>query len=171
MPLFFLMGPVRGGGDWQQDMCAALAVPFPDCVIAVPTRYEKTHPLMEHLMHPGMRPQAFPRQLDWERYLIEKAALPSKHQYGCVITWLGEQKEPRPPEQGPYAQDTYGELGELRGRMIFDMGVRLVVGAEPKFHGLDTIQRNFEHVTMRPFPIYYTMEEVAKAAIDITLAN
>ena len=49
-PLFFLGGPVRGGGDWQHAMSLALAQRTKDCVVACPYRWDETHPLAQHFV-------------------------------------------------------------------------------------------------------------------------
>ena len=160
-PLFFLAGPVRGGGDWQLFMCGMLERLVPDCIIAAPMRWDESHPLYAHRMQTeGM--EAFERQLEWEQHYLEMAA--EVHPKGCIIFWLGCQKEER-TDSDPYAMDTRGELGEWRGRMIYRPSLSVVVGAEEGFPGLSQIKRNFDAALFCDFPIYKTMGETAKAAI------
>jgi hypothetical protein len=102
----------------------------------------------------------FERQTDWERHYLEQAA--EKWPAGCIIFWLAEQKEPR-QDGGPYARDTYGEIGEWRGRMMRAPHLRVVVGAEKEFPGLSQIKRNFE-LALPDLKIYDTMEEVVERA-------
>jgi hypothetical protein len=167
MPLFFLAGPVRGGGDWQLAMSLALeelCKGVGGCFIASPDRYEPTHPLWKYRAD-GMETR-FPRQLNWERYYIERAA--KYYNPGCLVFWLGcESKEKPHPGPEPYAMDTRGELGEWRGRMMHDKSISLVIGAEEGFFGLSQIQRNFSQALGYEFPIYPTIEKTAEAAVKL----
>jgi hypothetical protein len=166
VPLFFLAGPIRGGGDWQNLMCHILEKMAPGCIIAVPSRWEKKHFLNKYKLQPEAM-EAFDRQLDWERHYLEMAA--ERHPLGCIIFWLGCQKEVR-TDSDPYAMDTRGELGEWRGRMISDgklrISQRVVVGAEEGFPGLSQIKRNFDAALGFNFPIHQTMEDTARAALQ-----
>jgi hypothetical protein len=168
VPIFFLGGPVRGGGDWQSKMALMLAdLVGGDCLIAIPARWRWEHPLA-HRIVPTDRKSDFPRQLNWERYYLNHAGYHPRP--GCIVFWLAVQREPRPIEDGPYAQDTYGELGEWRGRMMCNPSIRFVAGAEATFPGLSQIQRNFDMALGYDFPIRKTMEETAAAAMKAALA-
>lgn len=74
-------------------------------------------------------------------------------------------KEERPRTDGmPYAMDTRGELGEWRGRLMHNPGLRVFIGADPDFPGLSQISRNFDAALKTSFPIAATMEELAARA-------
>src|SRR5258708_2039413 len=103
-PMFFLAGPILGGGDWQHRATTMLARRWKKCVIVNPSRYDAKHPLSSHRMEGDEN--WFKRQTDWERYYLEFAAGDALH--GCIIFWLPTQKEPR-EDGSPYARDTYGE--------------------------------------------------------------
>jgi len=163
-PLFFLAGPIRGGGDWQRLMCIILKQLVPDCIIAAPMRWDASHFLYKYRMQVEGA-ESFDRQLTWEQHYLETAA--QMHPRGCIIFWLGCQKEVR-TDSDPYAMDTRGELGEWRGRMIYRPLLRVVVGAEEGFPGLSQIKRNFDAALGCDFPVYRTMEETAKAAVEIS---
>jgi hypothetical protein len=166
-PLFFLAGPVRGGGDWQHQMCLLLKKRklVEDCVIVCPCRWDQGHSLAPHFG--GVQENTFARQLDWERHYLELAGLRLKS--GCIIFWLGcESKEAPHPGPEPYGMDTRGELGEWRWRMKVE-NARVVIGADEDFFGLSQIQRNFSQALGYDFPIYQTLEETAKAASMIAL--
>lgn len=159
--LFFLAGPVRGGGDWHQQMVHELSIRNSECVIAIPTRYSNDHPLMPYRLQ---KAEEYERQLDWERAYLERAAWDG---YGCIIFWLGTQKEPRSKKDGPYAQDTYGEIGRWAVHKKYRPKTRMVVGAEPRFHGLSQIHRNLEKDLEHEFPIHPTIRETAIAALKL----
>ena len=163
-PLFFIAGPIRGGGDWQQRMCRVLEELAPNCFVACPSRWGDSHPLSSKFVSGD--DNKFPRQLNWERQYLEFAG--TAPYPGCIIFWLPVQREARAVSDGPYAQDTYGELGEWRGRLMRSpFSVRVVVGAEKFFPGLDVIERNFTLALKQPFPIYGTMEETARQAVEV----
>lgn len=139
-PLFFLAGPVRGGGDWQKDAVEEILKHLGRFYVAIPYYYntQDDYPLM--CMCEKGKEDHFARQLNWERYYIDLA-----QQQGCLIFWLPEEDttNPRLPEEGPYASDTRGEIARASVELKYNPGNRLVVGAEPKFPGLSQMQRNF----------------------------
>jgi hypothetical protein len=168
--MFFLAGPILGGGDWHVAMSEMLMKRLGGIIVVNPSRYDFSHTHYEHhtfLVRETKYSQRvtpeihFERQTDWERYYLDQAA--GIWPTGCVIFWLAEQKEPRGDGQ-PYAMDTRGEIGEWRGRMTHDWNLRVVVGAEKNFPGLSTIKRNFE-LALPSFKIYDTMEEVVERAV------
>ncbi len=166
-PLFFLAGPVRGGGDWQHKMCLALGKQrwVENCIIVCPCRWDERHPLAEHFVEGPEN--CFGRQLDWERHYLELAG--THKNPGCIVFWLGcESVELPHPGPEPYAMDTRGELGEWRWRMKTEKA-RVVIGAESSFLGLSQIQRNFSQALGYDFPIYDSMEKTARAAARLAI--
>ncbi|MFA5853779.1 MAG: hypothetical protein WC866_01695 [Patescibacteria group bacterium] len=158
-PLFYLMGPIRGGGDWQRHCCRMIESRIPNFYAAVPCRWTEFHPLYKY--GATGTPGAFARQLNWERYYIELAA-----KTGCLLFWLpAEHHAAKHPGPEPYAMDTRGELGEWRGRMMHERGQRVVIGGEPAFHGMSQIQRNFSLALGYEFPIYPSLDATITAAI------
>jgi hypothetical protein len=160
-PLFFLLGPIKGGGGWQERCCIELDKrlrhPF---YVAVPCRWTAEHPLYSHRI--GGDENRFQRQTPWERYYLANAA-----RSGCIIAWLPCEDKNNPRADGqPYARDTYGEIGEWRGRLMHGRSLRFVIGAEEKFPGLDVMSRNFEWALGDSFKIHSTLEETITAAIS-----
>ncbi len=164
-PMFFLAGPILGGGDWHVPMTQLLRSRFGDPVIANPSHYPETHPHRKEAL-PGSK-GSFRYALEWERHFLAQAAgeaWPS----GCIIFWLARESATAPRQDGaPYAMDTRGELGEWRGRLIGNRKVRLVIGAENGFPGLSIIKHNFEAV-VPGFKIASTMEETLELAARYT---
>ena len=159
VPLFFLAGPIRGGGDWQREMTELLGKRG-ECVVVNPSRYEPDHPLYQYRLEGS---EHFAHQTAWERFYLHLAA--KDWSSGCIIFWLACESKENPRDDGqPYARDTYGELGEWRGRLLHDPKLRVIVGAEPDFPGLAVIRRNFEDAVGSSFRIYDTMEEVVERA-------
>lgn len=157
------MGPIRGGGDWQRRACEILQSNLTEeFFVATPCRWGPEHPLYHD--NAGGH-ETFSRQLPWERYYLDLAARNSPR--GCVICWLPEESKTDPRKDGPYARDTYGELGEFRGRMMCDKKARFVLGAEPGFPGLDVIVRNFEGALKVGLYVSPNLEETVTRAIEV----
>ncbi len=158
---FSLPDQLLGGGDWQRDMIGALRKHNEDFLAVTPCRYGETDSIRhDHVSF--YKTGIYERQTDWERHYLEWAA----HK-GCIIFWLGCESKTNPRDDGsPYARDTYGELGEWRGRLMHDPTINLVIGAEQDFPGLSVIHRNFKQSINPGFRIHSTMEDVARAAIQ-----
>ncbi len=160
-PFFFLAGPVHGGDDWQAKCCWEIRSHILNFYAALPCRYMETHALVS--FRQIGKENYFDRQLTWERHYLELAATATN---GCLIFWLPCESKANPRVDGePYAMDTRGELGEWRGRMMFDNNLRVVVGAGAGFPGLSQIQRNFNQALGIDFPIYPTLAETVAAAL------
>jgi hypothetical protein len=166
--VFFLAGPIRGGGDWQHQAILRIAELMPEAFIATPSRYNENHPLYKYKLPEDTQSLddtqvawVKKHQTNWERYYLEIAS-----RMGCILFWLPEEdiNNPRLKEDGPYAQDTYGELGEWRGRLSQDQSVRLVIGAMEAFLGLRAIHRNYKAVD-QGFKYYTCLEDTIQAAI------
>lgn len=170
MAIFFLMGPDFGGGGWQRQMYGRLCYQaqqhaLSHWVAAIPCRYEETDPMAVHL-HSRAQKNAYKYQLEWERDYIKRAA--STARQGCVLSWLPEESSTEPRMDGePYARDTRGEIGEIRGWMLHDRSIRFVLGGEEGFRGLDVIVRNFSYVLGGPFPLHSTLDDVARYAVRL----
>lgn len=161
-PLFFLAGPIRGGGDWQSHMADHILYHERSALIACPSRWGSEHRLAKHFHQPFS--QAENRQLVWERHYLKQAGL-EPGVPGCVIFWLGLESAGRPhPGPEPYAMDTRREIGKFTAFAEM-MNVRIVVGGDCRFYGLDVILFEFSEAVGKPFPFYETMAEVADHAI------
>lgn len=179
--LYFLAGPIRGADDWQAKAIKLIREKDPNCYIACPCRYGNGHPLYQYSMdYVSEDTILFHNQTTWERYYLKIAA-----SRGAVIFWLPEESKtnPRKKEDGPYARDTYGELGRwsvisARAKRppypAREETVNLVIGAEENFPGLSVIQKNFvgdhfddynEHSDR--FPIYFSLEETISEAVKL----
>ncbi|MDP3992919.1 MAG: hypothetical protein Q8Q05_01765 [bacterium] len=159
-PLFFTAGPIQGGDDWQKRCCELLvqraAAPVS---IACPCRYKEGHPLYEYRV--TGEEERFERQTPWERHYLTLAS-----KVGCIIFWLPEESKTKPRKGNrPYACGSRDELGEWRGRLIYDRSIRLVIGAEARFPGLNPVVYSYREVCGNDFPIYSTLEETVQAAI------
>jgi hypothetical protein len=162
-PFFFLAGPVRGGGDWQATMSEIILIEEEAAHIAIPTRWDSTHRLAHKFHQPFS--QADNRQLEWERHYLEQAGL-EPGVPGCVIFWLGLESTTEPhPGPEPYAMDTRREIGKFTAYNEMQK-VRMVVGGDRRFYGLDVILYELSAAIGEPCPFYETMMDVVDHAIE-----
>lgn len=173
-PLFFLAGPVRGGGDWQYRAYELLKDEYGDDFTAViPMRYPLTHPIHKEALPADPDAPVFGRQMAWERHYLARAGRRSLGSAGCLLFWLlGESLSDPHPGPEPFAMDTRRELGEWYTRLEYEAdGIRLVVGAEQgiygeNFHGFNQFKRCLDESNGSPFPIYDTIVATVRAAIE-----
>ncbi|MEK7201432.1 MAG: hypothetical protein AAB737_02250 [Patescibacteria group bacterium] len=166
-PLIFLAGPVRGGGDWQYQAYGELEKQLVHFVAAIPMRYEKDypgHPLLgKQIQGVSNDDPVFARQLAWENYHMLRAA-----RNGCLMFWLAFESEEHPhPGPEPFAMDSRREIGKWTAYLEQDPELRVVVGADPRFYGLDQIQRELNDTLGDGlhFPIHSTLEDTVLAAV------
>ncbi len=177
--VYFLAGPIKGGNDWQSRAIKILWKKDPDAYIVCPCRYKTDHELFNNsLLNEKTRPlinvyKPFKDQTTWERYYMMEASY-----YGSIIFWLPreDKNNPRPKEKGPYARDTYGELGrwsikssrpDIFSYKSSEPRVNLVIGAEKKFHGLSVIQKNVHEDHGKQFQIYPTLRSTVLEAVEL----
>jgi hypothetical protein len=166
-PLFFLAGPVLGGGDWQRKCAIKINTIVDEPCIVIPCRYSEYDPMK--LLVPERYTCSYLSQTCWERKYLELAGdRRCGVKNGCILFWLPCESKSQPRIDGnPYGRDTYGELGEWRGRMMDHPDHRIVIGAEDGFPGLKQITRNYSEALNKKFPIYKTLDETIDAAIGI----
>jgi hypothetical protein len=170
-PLYFLAGPGMGGGDWQRQACELILKHDPQSYVAVPCRYAEEHPLRDYFYEDET--DAYLGQTHWERHYLERSASLQDNLPGCIIFWLACESKSMPRKDGkPYALQTYGELGEWRGRLINQTGKKkLALGIEPGFPGTESIVKNFELAfkvnNLGDFPIYNTLEDTVRYAVYV----
>ena len=160
-PLFFLAGPVMGGGDWQSECCLLIGKRCPQCYVAIPNYYPPEHKMMQFVVKGEMC--VFGRQLIWERNYLDLAA-----KQGCLLFWLPCESLIAPRSDGdPYATDTRREIGEWLGHLMHDCSLRVVIGMEANFPRAENIRECFKLGLGRKFPFYSTLEDVVRAAVEM----
>jgi hypothetical protein len=162
MPLFFLAGPVRGGGDWQNRAVELISKRKDDCYIVNPWRYPEEH--WTHSLATEGGDNHFHSQTMWERHYLEIAS-----RLGCILFWLGceDIRNPRSKEDGPYARETYGEIGRWSVRLANDHNLRVVFGADPNFPGLKQIKANIVADTDGSYSRFpTTLKATVRMALD-----
>ena len=172
--IYYLAGPIRGAGDWQADAIRMLAKKDPGCWVVCPCRYNESHPLWEYRVIQINEGESFGNQTLWEQEYMPLAA-----QQGCLIFWIPCESEtdPRPKEAGPYARDTYGELGRYP-KMISDClerkSLSMVVGADPNLpegFGMKQIKTNLDSDFGYQFPIENNLETLLQKAVVLAKAK
>lgn len=168
--LLFTAGPILGGGNWQVHAIELISESAPHAYIACPGMHDMNASCSRFCL-PESRPEdllragigVFTNRVQWERYYMRVAS-----EKGCLMFWLPEESriKPRPPDSGSYARDTLGELGEWRARAELQ-GVRVVIGAHPKFPGFSTLQANLREQFGSAFPIHPTLETTVATAVRL----
>lgn len=166
-PFFFLAGPIKGGGDWQNRCVEMFNQKLPEATLAVPRRWDAQHPLYAH--HQSGIEKAFPHQTYWERHYIRRAMDLSKTNEGALIFWFEPQSKTEPRNDGsPYARDTYGEIGRWFRTCAYEE-TTIIFGADPHTPGLEVMRRNIKAdlclLREDEYSIYPTLEETIEAAI------
>lgn len=183
--LVFLIGPVTGGGDWQASLITSFEEErkklwtytftemfLPRIKFVVPCRWGSDHSLAEYFVTVyGIVPEGAPyivqRQTRWEREYIGKILDGNDEGLIVCVLFPEDQNNPRPKEMGPYARDTYGELGEWTTVAYFKKASNFIIGYSGQFSGIDVRMANFElrfgtEVVKRHFRPTYTPELLAK---------
>lgn len=162
-PIFFFAGPVDGGGNWQQRCFKELQKHLSVFTAVIPCKYDANHSLTAYKVVGDE--DRFSRQTLWERHYLQITAMRTN---GCIIFWLACESKDNPRKDGsPYARDTYGELGEWRGRMMNNPNLHVVIGAEVGFPGLSQIRANFNGALKGEFCILTSLQETIMTAMSI----
>jgi hypothetical protein len=117
--IFFLAGPIRGGGEWQMRAANTIWNKYPGSIVADPTRWDKLETTsvgqkkVEVKFHRqyaiGEKSSThYFSQAPWEKEHMNRAA-----ESGGLFFWFEREsiKDPRPKDEGVYAQDTRVETG------------------------------------------------------------
>lgn len=157
--VYFLAGPIQGGGNWQEQAIIVLAAMDPDCIIICPRRYKKTDKLFSEYQYifdqsfpsPDVQQIEFESHTEWGRYYLEKAAF-----LGSIIFFLPNEDVHDPRNDGsPYARDTYGELGRWGVRSGQNKEeITMTVGIARGFPGRQEIKKNLKEDHKKAFKIH-----------------
>ncbi|MBU2496842.1 MAG: nucleoside 2-deoxyribosyltransferase domain-containing protein [Nanoarchaeota archaeon] len=157
--LIFLAGPIKGAPLWQDKAIELIHSQDPNIYIISPSKEIREEYLNNKLKGSENK---FSTQLDWERYYLDLSL-----KKGVILFWLPKQKENC---NKAYARDTLGELGELRGRLIYNKNIKLVIGGEEDFDGFDVIKRNYFAISPE-MKFYSTLKETCQQAVKLTYPN
>jgi len=126
-PLIFLLGPIRGAPEWQNNAIEILFSINPDLVIVTPTRHIKES-LRKYLL-PGID-NHFERQRAWEIHYTEMAS-EKKETKGCAMFWLPKRVDYNVEKD--YGAITREEWGLMLGNYRHDNSLRFCVGTDGGF--------------------------------------
>lgn len=166
-PLFFLAGPIPGGGNWQVKACQLLQEKMKrKFVVATPNRFSPQEPLYYF----GVQgpEDKFEDQLEWEQHYLDLASTS-----GCIIFWLPAEDKVNPRTDGnPYAMMTRDELGVWREKVKQNPLLRIVIGVEDHFPGLAEIKRYNDLAFGKGImPLYDSLEKTIDEAIMLLYAT
>jgi hypothetical protein len=165
-PLFFLAGPILGGDDWEFRMANRILKQEPQALIVHASRWSGTKRSMRYY-HPAF-PELDKQQLVWKRHYFRKAGL-EPNVCGCVIFWLPLESMTNDPHPGPepYATNTQRDLGKFIAFAETTRNMRVVIGGNPRFYGLEAILFELSNATGEEFPFHETKKETIDRAIVI----
>jgi hypothetical protein len=155
-PLIFIAGPIWGAISWYDKAVDIIHSHDDGIYVASPNALLSYKHLKKAVKGDDKK---FNRCILWQRHYLEQAS-----KKGAIMFWL--PNEAKHCCTYPYGQDTRGEIAEWRGRLIYDKNIELVIGAEEKFPGLDSIKENY--LAVNPdMKFYSTLEETCKHAVEI----
>jgi hypothetical protein len=128
-PIIYLIGPIRGAPNWQDEAVNLLLSEEPELLVVSPRRGVRDS-ISKHVL--SGKDDCFPRQRTWERHYIKKAM-----EIGSLLIWLPGEKEHRCEKS--YGAMTRFELGQIFTHNIY-RPVSFVIGSDGKFSELDTIK-------------------------------
>ncbi len=127
--VFFLAGPINGGGGWQMKAAEFLWARYPGCVVVDPTRWDaaekvaksdiEKQKITEHRKNAIL----YPNQRSWESDYMKIAS-----EKGELIFWLEKESTTEPREKGVYAQDTRVEIGMWIERIKNNPRLKVKIG-------------------------------------------
>lgn len=140
-PVIFLAGPIQGALDWQAEAIRQIG--------------DRTH-----VANPRRREfpaNAFDEQVQWEGRWLHRAA-----QDGVILFWLAAEHEHRCDRA--YAQTTRFELGEWTSAAANDFSIRVVVGCDEAFPGIQYIRQRLAEMFPGQ-PLHPTLEATVEEAV------
>ncbi len=135
--VFFLAGPIRGGGNWQMRAAETLWKKYPGCIVVDPSRWdaaeknakseEERSKITEHRKNAiGVKDESlYLAQAPWESHHMKIAS-----ELGTLFFWLEKQSkdDPRLQNEGVYAQDTRVEMGIWIERAHNNPSLKIKIG-------------------------------------------
>ncbi len=169
-PLFFLRGPVQGGGDWQTAMAKLLFKH--EASIDVTCQHSASTHLVAQFFTSNNQDE--PLQVLWEKH-YPRVPPCEIFKVGCAIYWLPLESETKPhPGPEPYAMDTRRELGKLTAylevvksfpSLYRQFPTKFVIGGHRGFYGLSAILDELSGALGKEVPFYEDMETCVQHAI------
>lgn len=165
-PIFFLLGPEKGAGDWQYECYKKLSSYYGEenfCA-AIPVLYPDSHPFAKLRLKSVDRYQ---RRLPWIRNYMEEAGT-RLFGRGCIVGYIPCENADTPRADGKsYARKSLELICELRGRKMNNDQIRFVLGIEPEFPDRDVTERNFDKALDGRFKVHRSLDDTVAAAIKL----
>ena len=171
--VYFLAGPIGGGGGWQTRAIELLYDKDPRAYIVCPCTYNGRPEFWE--FSNSLPDSDHTDRTLWERWWLEQSSW-----YGSIIFWLPGEDLQNPRIGGQYARDTRGEIGRWSTRSAFQIfaytrserphsnpRLNMIVGADETFPGLSTIKKNLEYDHKGEYPVCPTLEETIIQAVRL----
>jgi hypothetical protein len=159
--LFYLAGPVEGGGGWQKKAISVLRKNFPEAYFAFNCPFNEMRRLRRFAVKEES--EQCSSSAEWRRAHMEEAAL-----RGCLVFWLGPQDK---EEDADFSKVPYGllasrEEAEWAFRLFYNNKLRVVIGVHHAFPGHDEIVENLRVLFGAKFPVYTHLPDLLEAAAE-----
>ncbi len=160
--LFYLAGPVEGGGNWQKKAIVVLRKKFPDAYFAFNCPFDRMRRLRRFAVR-GDEAQ-YSNETEWQREHMEFAA---KH--GCLVFWLGPQDKEEDVDfsKVPYGLEASREEAEWAFRLFCNKKLRVVIGTHHSFPGQGRIMENLLVLFGINVPLHGRLQDVLDATIKM----
>lgn len=165
--VFFLAGPVSGGGNWQSEATGILERKVTGAYVVSPRDYTIFNPIFHYAIEEDDKgPEPFLNQDTWEEYYLDLAC-----KQGAVVFWLPDEDKIFPCSADSYGRDAYREFSEWLVRMKRKRdrnNVRMAIGAGDKFPGLSVIAENCKGIVGSGFTVHKTLRDTVDVAVALT---
>jgi hypothetical protein len=157
--LFYLAGPVEGGGGWQKKAISILRKDFPEAYFAFRCPFNEMRRLRRFALK-GEEEQ-YSSEAEWRRDQMEFAAMS-----GCLMFWLGPQDK---EEEADFTKIPYGLIASREEavwafRLFYNNKLRVVIGVHHSFPGHDEIVENLLDLFGANFHVYNRLPDLLEAA-------
>ncbi len=162
-PLIFLLGPIRGAPNWQDEAIKILFSINPNLTIVIPRRGVRDS-FAKYVLSGDEN--HFSRQRAWEIYYTEMAS-EEEGREGCAMFWFpGEAEHKCEKAYGAISRE---EFGLMLGAFRHNKSMRFCVGTDGKFSEWRT-----HLLTLNTYApdkkVFESLEETCAEAVRIALA-
>jgi len=147
-PVFFLLGPIQGAPDWQDEASSLIEERVTTDVVVANPRTDDY--------------RSYSQQVRWEQHHIRRAKM-----LGGLIFWWPSETEDCPSPNAPdraYAQTTRIEFGKVTGWLDYDPDIIVAMGIEDGYSGSE---KYFKYeAAQHDIPIMPTLPQTVSYALD-----
>jgi hypothetical protein len=153
-PIISLLGPGKGGGDWQYGAAEIIHQKDPDAIIALPLMD------LSNIFTPVIKgKQDFTSRRNWELHYLDYSI-----KNGAALFWFPKQTKEVPGKS--YGLISIGELNYVTGIAKHFPDTSFCIGTDGEFTEWRTIEKDIKSRTPN-IKIFNTLEETCDEAIKL----